>query len=448
MIDLIINVGFELFQIICVITLGSYFIIRTGPFNRVLGSVGSIRDKFLLILFFGMLSIYGTMSNIVLFGSPANVRDLGPICAGLTFGPWIGIGSAIIGATFRYSLGGITVIPCTLTTLISGLLAGFVWIINKKRVIGKLSAIFFILCIEIIHFGLILFIAGDGPEVMSILENMWVIMLPLYIIGILIYSLVFQNYITEVKNREELERKQVELMSAQEIQKSFLPDLAPVVPGYSIYAQTISAREVGGDFYDYISFDDDRFGFVIADVSGKSVPAALFMALSCTMVRVSSQWVQRPDLAAEQVNKLIARYADSGMFFSMFYGVITPKDGVVNYVNAGHPPPIIFREKGSFDEIHLTGSIIGFMEHQVFREATFTLFRGDLLLSYTDGVTEARRSDGEMFGKERLYNVVDKNRSKSAKEIVDIIMGEIRAFVDEEPQYDDITLLTIKREEP
>lgn len=445
--ELIVDVGFELFQLISVITLASYFIIRTSIFHRVVIRTGSIWDRLLITLFFGALSIYGTMSNIWLNGSPANVRDLGPVIAGLMFGPWIGIGVAGIGAVFRFSLGGVTVIPCTLTTLLAGVLAGAVWRLNNKRFIGTVPAVIFIIFIEAMHLGLILLIAGDSPEVRAILEFMWSIMLPLYIIGISVFSIIYANYIIEQKDREELERKQVELRSAHEIQNSFLPNHSPVLSNYDLFACTYPAREVGGDFFDYIPFDDGRVGFVIADVSGKSIPAAIFMALSCTMVRVSASCIQRPDLAARQVNSLITRYAESGMFFSMFYGILSPDDGVVTYVNAGHPPPILIRQNRDVLELPRTGSIIGFLEDQIFTESDVELEEGDLLVCYTDGVTEARRADGEMFGKIRLHEVIATVRSKPSEEVAGCIIDEINRFVGETPQFDDISLLIVQRSE-
>lgn len=448
MLNLIVNAGFELFHLICVITLASYFIIRTPIFQRVVLGKGSIRDRFLITLFFGALSIYGSISNIGFGGSQANVRDLGPVIAGLMFGPWIGIGAASIGAVFRFSLGGITVIPCTITTLLGGILAGIVWKLNNRRFIGTVRAIFFILFIEVIHLGLILLLAGDGPEVREILGNLWTTMLPLYIIGISVFSLVYANYVNEQKDREELERKQVELKSAHEIQNSFLPTHPPVIPGYDIHACAYPAREVGGDFYDYISFDDGRFGFVIADVSGKSVPAAIFMALSCTMVRVLARWIPQPNLAAEQVNSLITRYAESGMFFSMFYGVISPDHRVMEYVNAGHPPPVLLKQNGEVVELYRTGSIIGFLEHQIYKKAEIVLEEGDLLVCYSDGATEAKNSDGDMFGKSRLYEVIANSRSRSAERISGSIIDEINHFVGLEPQFDDTSLLIVKRAGP
>jgi len=443
-----VDLGLELFQIICVITLASYFIIRTGIFNRVLSGKGSIKDKFLIIFFFGALSIYGTISKLTLFGSMANVRDLGPVIAGLTFGPWIGLGTAIIGAAFRFSLGGVTAVPCTITTIIAGVSAGLLWYLNKKRYIGTLHAVIFIILLELVHLALILLIAGTGPEVQKILKYMWTTMLPLYIIGIVIYSVVYLNYRTEKKNLEELVEKQFELKSAYEIQNSFLPRHPPVVPGYDLYACTCPAREMGGDFFDYFPLDDGKIGFVIADVSGKSVPAAIFMALSCTIVRVAARWIQKADQVVNRVNTLITWFAESGMFFSMVYGVVSPVEGTVHYVNAGHPPPVLLRKNKEIEELQRTGTIIGFKEDRTFGEAAIVLKDGDLIVCYTDGVTEARSKDGTMFGKERLCEVIAGCQSKGAEETVGSILDEIRQFTGDTAQFDDITLLILKKTDP
>lgn len=445
MLSLIFNIGLELIHLICVIILISYFFIRTAVFSRVVHGMGTIRDKVIIILLFGAFSIYGNVSNIWLNGSQANVRDLGPVIAGLMFGPMIGIGTAIIGAGFRLSQGGITVVPCTLTTIIAGILAGVVWKLNKGRYIGTMRAVLFIIIIELIHLILIILMAGSGPEVMDIIETMWLIMFPLYIIGISVFSIVYANYLTEQKNQEELVRRQVELKSATEIQKSFLPHSPPKVSGYDIHACTYPAREVGGDFYDYISMDDGTVGLVIADVSGKSVPAAIFMALSCTTVRVSSRWAGRPHQAVEQVNSLINRYAESGMFFSLFYAVINPDNGLISYVNAGHPRPVLFRSDGTVEELPLTGPIVGFMDEQVYTDEEISLEDGDLLVCYTDGVTEATRSDGTMLGKTRLYETIAKVKSETVYVISDTIIDEIFRFTGEADQFDDISLLIVKK---
>ncbi|WP_319580500.1 SpoIIE family protein phosphatase [uncultured Methanospirillum sp.] len=431
-------------QLVCVIILASYFFIRTNVFQRSSSGHGSFRDKVILVLVFGAFSIYGNISGIWLYGSEANVRDLGPVIAGLLFGPGIGISSAIIGAVFRFSLGGVTVIPCTLTTLIAGILAGLVWWVNKKKYIGTFRAILFILLLEIIHLTLIILLSGTSIDVLAIVTTMWILMVPLYVIGISVFSIIYEQYVAELKEHEELQRQQIELNSATEIQRGFLPKEMPTLPGYEIYASSTPAREVGGDFFDFISFDNGDLGLVIADVSGKSVPAALFMGLSCTAVRVCSRWVFSPSSLLGQVNSLIVRYAESGMFFSIFFALLKSGSGCISYVNAGHPSPVLIRDSQIL-ELSRTGPIIGFMDGEDFFEKEITLQDGDLLVCYTDGVTEAKRSDGEMFGKKRLIQVVKSSREEPVHDINDMILAEISRFAGDAPQFDDISLLIVKK---
>nr|WP_319537921.1 SpoIIE family protein phosphatase [uncultured Methanospirillum sp.] len=444
MYDLPFSIIFELVQLVCVIILASYFFIRTNVFQRSSSGHGSFRDKVILVLVFGAFSIYGNISGIWLYGSEANVRDLGPVIAGLLFGPGIGISSAIIGAVFRFSLGGVTVIPCTLTTLIAGILAGLVWWVNKKKYIGTFRAILFILLLEIIHLTLIILLSGTSIDVLAIVTTMWILMVPLYVIGISVFSIIYEQYVAELKEHEELQRQQIELNSATEIQRGFLPKEMPTLPGYEIYASSTPARKVGGDFFDFISFDNGDLGLVIADVSGKSVPAALFMGLSCTAVRVCSRWVFSPSSLLGQVNSHIVRYAESGMFFSIYFALLKPDSGSVSYVNAGHPSPILIRDTDII-ELSRTGPIIGFMDGEDFFEKEITLQDGDLLVCYTDGVTEAKRSDGEMFGKKRLIQVVKSSREEPVHDINDMILAEISRFAGDAPQFDDISLLIVKK---
>jgi len=204
MYDLPFSIIYELVQLVCVIILASYFFIRTKIFQRCISGHGSSRDTIILILVFGAFSIYGNVSGIWLYGSEANVRDIGPVIAGLLFGPVIGIGSAIIGALFRLSLGGVTAIPCSLTTIIAGILASIIWFKNKKRFIGPVKAVIFILVLQIIHLSLVLLISGTSIDVLAIVTTMWVLMVPLYVIGISVFSIIYEQYVAELKEHEEL----------------------------------------------------------------------------------------------------------------------------------------------------------------------------------------------------------------------------------------------------
>jgi len=445
MYDLPFSIIYELVQLVCVIILASYFFIRTKIFQRCISGNGSTWDKILLVIVFGAFSVYGNVSGVWLFGAEANVRDIGPVLGGLLFGPIIGVGSAIIGALFRLSLGGVTAIPCSLTTIIAGILASIIWWVNRKQFIGTVRSIIFILFLQVIHLSLVLIISGTSIDVLNIITTMWSLMVPLYVIGISIFSIIYEQYVAEIKEHEELQRQQVELSSATEIQMGFLPIEMPRIPGYEIYASSTPAREVGGDFFDFLSFEDGSLGVVIADVSGKSVPAAIFMGLSCTTVRVCSRWAPQPSSLLGQVNSHIVRYAESGMFFSMFYALIEPCSGNVSYVNAGHPSPILIRSTGEVIELPRTGPIVGFMDDEEFLEKEFNLEDGDLLVSYTDGVTEAKRSDGKMFGKERLIQLIMSIHEKPVHEINDTILSDISLYAGDVPQFDDISLMIVKK---
>ena len=172
------------------------------------------------------------------------------------------------------------------------------------------------------------------------------------------------------------------------------------------------------------------------------------MALSCTIVRVAARWIQKADQVVNRVNTLITWFAESGMFFSMVYGVVSPVEGTVHYVNAGHPPPVLLRKNKEIEELQRTGTIIGFKEDRTFGEAAIVLKDGDLIVCYTDGVTEARSKDGTMFGKERLCEVIAGCQSKGAEETVGSILDEIRQFTGDTAQFDDITLLILKKTDP
>ncbi len=445
MLDKVIPAGLALFQLISVIILGSYFISRTTFFYRVVFLQGTARDHVLLILFFGALSIYGTMSGISLFGAQANVRDLGPIIGGLTCGPVVGMGAAFIGIAYRLSLGGVTAVPCCLGTLIAGISAGIIWYSHGKRFIGTIPAIILVVVLELIHTSLVWILTPDFSGLYEIQITMGTTGLGLNVIGMLCFSLIFTNYVLERKTREELDRTAAELDIARKIQVSFLPAELPGIDGYELAAFSRPARDVGGDFYDIISFEGNEYGFLIADVSGKSIPAAIFMGLSCTSIRASAEWVHLPSLAVERANNLVCKYAESGMFFSLFYGILDAGSGRIRYVNAGHPPPVVLTQNGGSRFLTHTGTIVGFTEDAQYREGEFTMQPGDILVCYTDGVTECIDRAGSYFGRERLVSCIQKAGHRPAEEILKEVHAVVMQFAGDVPQFDDITLLVIKR---
>jgi serine phosphatase RsbU (regulator of sigma subunit) len=243
----------------------------------------------------------------------------------------------------------------------------------------------------------------------------------------------------------EKERVQKELEIAKGIQKSFLPEHSPQIEGFDLAALNTPALEVGGDFYDFIPVSANKWGLVIADVSGKGVPAALFMALSRTMIRANATNNPTPSRVICQANDMISEDDRANMFVTLFYGVLDPLRKTLTYVNAGHNPPLVMG-KGAGDVIMLAakGVALGVMTDMLYEEKEVVLNPGDILLLYTDGVTEAVNRKDEMFGHERISRLVEENHHLSAQELIKLIEREVFTFSEGQPQFDDITLLLVK----
>ena len=246
----------------------------------------------------------------------------------------------------------------------------------------------------------------------------------------------------------ETERISAELNVANHIQTSMLPNLFPAFPEreeFDIYASMTPAKEVGGDFYDFFMVDDRHLAIVIADVSGKGVPAALFMVIGKTLIKDHTQ--QGRDLGEifTEVNELLCESNSEGLFITAFEGVLDLDTGEFVYVNAGHDAPFICRREGSYEQLKVkSGFVLAGMEKMKFVEGRITLGEGDKLFHYTDGVTEATNAHNELYGKERLSIVLNKNKGQSPKEMLSTVKADIDNFVGEAPQFDDITMLCVE----
>jgi PAS domain S-box-containing protein len=251
--------------------------------------------------------------------------------------------------------------------------------------------------------------------------------------------------ITNMRRTEQsLERSRSELRIASDIQRSFLPENIPCLPGFDLAATFIPAMEVGGDFYDFIP-GDGKLGMVIADVSGKSVPAALFMALSRTIVRINATHHERGTDVLEDANNMICADSKEGMFVTLFYGVLDESSRNLVYANAGHPPPLLMRAGSkSFENLEVTGIALGAMGGAKYEERRVFLSAGDVLVLYTDGVNEAENNNREQYGIERFRSVVSKSCHLSAQGILDKILRDLSQFCDGQAQFDDITMIVAK----
>jgi len=251
-----------------------------------------------------------------------------------------------------------------------------------------------------------------------------------------------------LRAREELTAIQHELSIAARIQQSILPHQFPLFPGrtdFELFAQMTPAREVGGDLYDFFFIDKDRLAFVIGDVSGKGVPAAIFMAVCRTLLKATAlQGISAGD-CIKYVNDVLTRQSDPSMFVTIFYGILHTDTGELEYCLAGHNPPYIIKPTGELKMISEPASlIVGSLEAARFETGHVQLGSQDSLFLYTDGVTEAVDTSNEFFGDERLQSVLQRSPGSSAEEIVGNVLNEVRIFSAGTPQSDDITSVVVR----
>jgi serine phosphatase RsbU (regulator of sigma subunit) len=240
-----------------------------------------------------------------------------------------------------------------------------------------------------------------------------------------------------------------ELEMAWQIQKSLLPDELPKLPGWELEACLIPARQASGDYYDVIPLPSGRIGLVIADVSDKGMGAAVYMALSRTLLRTFAFAIDaHPAMALAAANHRILTDTRTDQFVTVFYGVLDPASGRLNYVNAGHNPPLLLERSSGrvIDQLIRTGIPLGIQEY-TWEEKQIDICPGQLLVLYTDGITEAQNDRSEQFGSQNLILAVQNNLEKTALELRDGLLNAIQAFVKEAQQSDDITLLILGRED-
>lgn len=243
-------------------------------------------------------------------------------------------------------------------------------------------------------------------------------------------------------------RMQEELNVGRDIQRSMLPRVFPAFPDrkeLELYAVLEPALEIGGDLYDFFLIDDHRLCFVIGDVSGNGVPAALFMAMTKIMVKTRASSDPSPASIVTHVNDALSAENDSCMFVTLYLGILNLRDGTLLTTNAGHNPPLLKRREGQFEWLtSQDGPLVGPMPGIAFKESLIQLAPGDELFFYTDGVTEADNRQHELFGKDRLKAVLDQSKAVSVVDRIGEVMKAVRTFAGGAPQADDITILGIR----
>ena len=248
-----------------------------------------------------------------------------------------------------------------------------------------------------------------------------------------------------LKNRDRLVAIRRELDVAKQVQLSGVPAELPVGEAFGVHAIMNPAKEIGGDFYDFFELDEHRLGLVIADVSDKGVPAALFTMITRALLKSSSRRHDSPSRCLHEVNEFICQDNDACMFVTVFYGVLDLRDGSFRYSNGGHNPPRHLTADGAVSELPLTGDFaLGIADGHDFGENVVNVVPGDALFLYTDGITEACNHQLDEYGEDRLDGVLGGDAPTSARELAESVVDSVERFADGATQFDDITCLSLR----
>jgi len=244
-------------------------------------------------------------------------------------------------------------------------------------------------------------------------------------------------------------RFEQELTLAGNLQASFFPKKPPHIPGWQLAVTLKPARETSGDFYDVYMLPNRQLAVLVADVVDKGAAAALYMALSWTLIRTYAlEYPDRPEVVLSSANRRMISDTDATRFVSVFFGNLNPATGKFTYCNAGHNPPILFNrvDGESINRLAKTGLILGIIEDETWKQGMVDLRPGDIVVHYTDGVTEAQNMEGNLYGADRLIQCVQANLDLSAEAIQEAILKDIYTFIGHASQLDDIALVVLARE--
>jgi sigma-B regulation protein RsbU (phosphoserine phosphatase) len=246
---------------------------------------------------------------------------------------------------------------------------------------------------------------------------------------------------------QSLIRLQEEMRLAYEIQVDLLPKEQPVLPGYQIAGKSIPSKEVGGDYFDFIPSGDNRLAFCLGDISGKGIPAALLMANLQATLRGQTLLGNNSKSCVSFANEMLYQNSAPNKFATLFYGIIDSSKNELSYCNGGHNNPFFFSHDNKLTTLDKGGLIVGIMPSVIYEEDTIPFNSGDLLVIFSDGITEAMNNTEEEFGEQRLIDVILQNKNEPAKDLIEIIIKKVQEFSGIQSQMDDITLVIIKRKD-
>ncbi len=438
---------------LAVILVLAAFISGSELTSRFFGSKTSWKYSLFVGVLGGVFGIYGTITGLELNGAIISVRDIGPMLAGFTGGPLGGLIAGVIAGVHRYFVGSkdsstaqLVTYACIIATVCIGVMCGILSRKFRDRLKKPWWAFLIGVVMELFHLSLVLLIVKPFDTALGIVKA---IFLPFILVNATGFTLMITMIVYLEKQRAialERSRLKTELEVATVIQRSLLPPITKDYPNRSeigIAASMDPAKEVGGDFYDVFFVDPNRLAFVVADVSGKGIPAALFMATSKTTIQNCVRDYPSLSEAIGIANDSLCRNNTAQMFVTAWIGVLHLQTGELTFVCAGHNPPVLI-SNGTTEFIkRRSGFVLAGMEGMKYREQTLTLKKGNRLFLYTDGVTEAENSTHALFGEERLAACLAHASTKAPDEILSDVKTAIQAHVSGAEQFDDITMLCI-----
>ncbi len=395
----------------------------------------------------GVFGVYGNISGVSFNGAVISVRDIGPMLAGFTGGPIGGLIAGLVAGLHRLFMGGITAQACVVATCSIGLICGFISQKYRKIVEKPGWAVVIGSVMEAFHLSIVLAMVKPFETALDIVRHISIPFILVNAIGFTMMITIITYTERQRKLTLERSRLQSELEVANVIQHSLLPVINESYPGreeIDVSAFMEAAKEVGGDFYDTFFVDKNHIAFVIGDVSGKGVPAALFMASSKIILQNCIRDI--PDLseAIGTANHVLCERNEADMFVTVWAGVLDLTTLELEYISAGHNPPVhISNGKAEFFKTK-NGFVLAGMDGVKYKKYTVQLNRGDTVILYTDGIVEAETEKHELFGDDRLIACLDGKGGSSAASITELVKNSVNAFVDGNSQFDDMTLLCFK----
>ena len=434
---------------IAVMMLMARFISGNNNFTKWMAKQQKSRVKTVLLAgaIGGVFGIYANISGFEWNGAVISLRDIGPMLAGFIGGPLGGLFAGVIAGLHRLLWGGVTAPACMVATCLIGLFCGIISKFNREFIKKPYWAFLVSAGMEIFHLGVALLMVKPFDTALNIVKQ---IALPFTVMNAIGFALLMSMIaFMERQNRlkEERDRLQSELEVATVIQNSLLPELTADYPGRAeveVRGSMQPAKEVGGDFYDVFFVDKDRIAFLIGDVSGKGIPAALFMAYSKITLQNCIRDIPALGEAVATANNALCARNEADMFITLWVGVLDLQSGEITYVNAGHNPPVTVLSGEVSYLTKKSGLVLAGMEEVPYREHTLTLQKGDMVYLYTDGVTEAENAAKELYGEERLLRCFEQIKNSAPEKVIETIKQSVEVFVNGADQFDDMTMLCFK----